>query len=65
MGGSGMDRNQLLRIRIGLGLNNFTARSSLEVARLIGVFLMHFIKKFRVWGLRLGCMFKFRLTVCL
>ena len=27
--GSGLDRIQLLRIRIGLGLNNFTVRSSL------------------------------------
>jgi len=29
MGGSGLDRIQLLRIRTGLGLKNFTVRSSL------------------------------------
>jgi len=27
--GSGLDRIKLLRIKIGLGLNNFTVRSSL------------------------------------
>jgi len=35
------------------------------IAPLIGVLLMHFLKKFRVWGLRLGCMCKFRFRVYL
>jgi len=43
--GSGLDRIQLLRIRIGLGLNNFTVRSSLMASwhRLhFFIFTLHF-----------------------
>ena len=36
-----------------------------DVTRFIGVLLMYFFKKFRVCGLHLGCMFKFRFRVSL
>ena len=37
--GSGLHRNQLLRIRIGLGLKNFPVRSSLQWTSTIGKFV--------------------------
>ena len=42
---------------------SFGLACTVEVTPSIGGLLMYFFKKFRVKGLRLGCMFKFRFRV--
>jgi len=42
---------------------SFGLACTVEVTPLIGGLLMYFFKKFRVKGLHLGCMFKFRFRV--